>query len=99
MGQQNHTFANNGFTVILDEVLLCRGSDAHTAQDDILSHQHVRDDMQRQESVVSARTSEDGVYRFAVPHSGSCTRKCMHSDRNFTAPQAINFGFELSSKQ
>ena len=29
----------------------------------IPSHQHVRDDMQRQESVVSARTSEDGVFR------------------------------------
>ena len=42
--------------------------------------------------------------RFAVPHSGSCTRKYMHSDRNFTAPHAINFGTvnyhsELSSTQ
>ena len=26
---------------LLHEVLLCRGSDAHTARDDILSHQHV----------------------------------------------------------
>ena len=48
---------------MLHEVLLCRGSDAHTARDDILPHQHVRSDMQRQESVVSARTPEDGVFR------------------------------------
>ena len=42
--------------------------------------------------------------RFEVPNSGSCTRKYMHSDRNFTAPHAINFGTvnyhsELSSTQ
>ena len=56
---------------LLHEVLLCRGSDAHTARDDILPHQHVRDDMQRQESVVSARTSEDGVF-----HRGETDLSC-----------------------
>ena len=50
-----------------------QGTRCSTAWDDILPHQHVRDDMSLEESISSAGTPEDGIFRRGkqICHAGT----------------------------